>query len=83
MRNFSKIGDSIRDILGFNADSLYGTNNLSPDTVDNMSFDKICLERNTAPGMVFKGKRSIIFRNFTIDVDPGYKYIESFREGNQ
>ena len=29
--------------------------------------------------MIFKGKRSGIFLNFTMDVDPGYKYIETFR----
>ena len=29
--------------------------------------------------MIFKGKRSGIFHYFTMDVDPGYKYIENFR----
>ena len=29
--------------------------------------------------MIFKGKRSGVFHNFTMDVDPGYKYIEKFR----
>ena len=33
--------------------------------------------------MIFKGKRSGIFHNFTLDVDPGYKYIEIFRDGVQ
>ena len=31
--------------------------------------------------MVFKKKRSGIIHNFETDVDPGYKYIEKFREG--
>ena len=31
--------------------------------------------------MIFKGKRSGIFHNFTMDVDPGYKYKEKFRGG--
>ena len=31
--------------------------------------------------MIFKGKRSGIIHNFTMDVDPGYKYIEKFRGG--
>ena len=31
--------------------------------------------------MIFNGKRSGIFHNFTMDVDPGYKLIEKFRRG--
>ena len=33
--------------------------------------------------MIFKGKRSGIIFNFTMDVSPGYKYIEKFRGGVQ
>ena len=33
--------------------------------------------------MVFKGKASGIIHNLTMDVDPGYKYIEKFRGGVQ
>ena len=33
--------------------------------------------------MIFKRKRSGIIHNFTLDVDPGYKYIEKFRVGIQ
>ena len=33
--------------------------------------------------MIFKCKRSGIFHNFTLDVDPGYKYNENFRGGVQ
>ena len=29
--------------------------------------------------MIFEGKRSGIKHNFTMDVNPGYKYIEKFR----
>ena len=29
--------------------------------------------------MIFKGKRSGLIHNFTMDVDPGYKYFEKFR----
>ena len=32
-----------------------------------------------AQGMIFKGKRSTIIHNFTMDVDPGYKFIEKFQ----
>ena len=31
--------------------------------------------------MFFRGKRSGIIHNFTMDVDPGYKYTEKFRGG--
>ena len=41
------------------------------------------LETDIAQGMIFKGKRSGIIHNFTMDVDPGYKYIEKFRGGVQ
>ena len=33
--------------------------------------------------MIFKGKRSGKIHNFTLDVNPGYKYIEKFRDGVQ
>ena len=33
--------------------------------------------------MIFNSKRSTIIHNFTIDVDPGYIYIEKFRGGVQ
>ena len=33
--------------------------------------------------MIFKGKRSGIIFNFTMDVDPGYKYIEKLHGGVQ
>ena len=33
--------------------------------------------------MIFKGKRSGIIHNFTMDVDPAYKYIEKFQGGVQ
>ena len=34
------------------------------------------LECDVAQGMIFRGKRSVIVHNFTMHVDPGYKYIE-------
>ena len=33
--------------------------------------------------MIFRGKRSAIIHNFTVDVNPGYKFIEKFRGGVQ
>ena len=75
--------DSIKDLLGFNARTLYEEYTPSDNPVDILSFDNIFLECNIAQGMIFKGKRSGIIHNFTMDVDPGYKYIEKFRGGVQ
>ena len=75
--------DSIRNLLGFNKTTIYEEYNLSPNPVDILSFDNIFLQCNIAQGFLFKGKRSGIIHNFTMDVDPGYKYIEKFRGGVQ
>ena len=75
--------DSIRDLLGYNKTTIFEEYNLLPNPVDILSFDNIFLESDIARGMIFKGKRSGIIYNFTMDVDPGYKYIEKFRGGVQ
>ena len=73
--------DSIGSLLGFNKIQLYEEYNLSQNPVDILSFDNTFIETNIARGMIFKGRRSGIIHNFTMDVDPGYKYIEKFRGG--
>ena len=73
--------DSIRDLLGFKKTTIYEEYNLSPHPVDILSFDNIFLECNIAQVMIFKEKRTGIIHNFTMDVDPGYKYIKKFRGG--
>ena len=75
--------DSIRNFLGFNKTTIFEQYNLSPNPVDILSFDKIFLECNIAQGMIFRGERSGIIHNFTMDVDPGDKYTEKFRGGVQ
>ena len=75
--------DSIRERLGFNKTTIFEEYNLSPNPVDILSFDNIFLECNFAKGMIFRGKRSGIFHNFTMDIAPGYKYIEKVRGGIQ
>ena len=75
--------DSIRDLSGFNARTLYEEYTISNNPVDILSFDNVFIECNIARGMIFKGKRSRIIHNFTMDVDPGYKYIEKFHGGVQ
>ena len=66
--------DSIRDLLGFNARTLYEEYNLSTNPVDIISFNNIFIETDIAKGMIFKGKRSGIIMNFTMSVSPGYIY---------
>ena len=73
--------DSIRDLLGFNKTSIYEKYNLSPNPVDIISFDNIFVKSNIAQGMIFKGKRSVVIHNFTMTVNPGYKYVERFEGG--
>ena len=73
--------DSIRDLLGFNKTTIFEEYNLSPNPVDIPSFDNIFLECDIAQGMIFKGRKSNIIHNWTMTVDPGYKYIEKFSEG--
>ena len=73
--------DSIRDLLGFNARTLYEEDNLSANPVDILSFDNNFIERDIAQGIFFKGKRSGIIHNWTMTVDRGYKYVERFAGG--
>ena len=75
--------DSIGDLLGFNKTTIFEEYNLSPNPVDILSFDNIFIETDIAKGMIFKGKRTGINYNFTMDVDPGYKDIEKFYGGIQ
>ena len=73
--------DSIRDLLGFNKTSIYEKHNLSTNAVDKISFDNIFFESNIAQGVIFRGKRSGVIHNFTMTVNPGYKYVERFEGG--
>ena len=73
--------DSIRDLLGINATTLYEEYTPSKSPVDIISFYNIFLETDIAQGMSFKGKRSGILHNWTMTVDPGYKYVERFAGG--
>ena len=75
--------DSIKHLLGFNARTFCEEYTPPDNPVDILSFDNIFLECKIAQGMIFKGKRSGIIHNFTMDVDPGYKFIEKFRGGVQ
>ena len=75
--------DSIGELLGFNKTTIFEEYNLSPNPVDILSFDNIFIETDIAKGMIFKGKRTGVIMNFTMDVDPGYEYFEKFHGGVQ
>ena len=73
--------DSIRDLLGFNKTTIFEEYNLSSYPVDIISFDNIFIETDIAKGMIFRGKRSGIIHNWSMNVNPGYKFIERFSGG--
>ena len=73
--------DSIGSLLGSDETILYKEYNLSPNLVDVLSFDIMFIETGIAQGMIFKGRRSGIIHNFTMNVSPGYKFVEKFRGG--
>ena len=73
--------ETIRTILGFTARTVSEKYNLSDHPVDIISFNHIFVEYDIAQGMIVNGKRIHVIHNFTMDVDPGYKYIEKFRGG--
>ena len=75
--------DSIRDLLGFHAITLYEEYNLSSSPVDTLSIDNIFIHTDIAQGMIFKCKRSGRIHNLTMDVYPVYKFIEKLRGGIQ
>ena len=75
--------DSTRDVLGFRKTTIYEKYNQSRNPVDFLSFVNFFLECAIAQGMIFKGRRRGKIHKFTMDVDPGYKYIENFRGGIQ
>ena len=78
-----KPNDNIGFLLGFNKRTIYEEYNFSDNPVDRLSFDNIFLECNISQVMLFRGRRSGIIHNFTLDLHPGYKYIEKFRGGIQ
>ena len=76
-----KSDNSFGSLLGYNKRIINEEYNLSDNPVDILSFDNIFIECDIARGMIFNGKQTGIIHNFTMDVDPGYKYIEKFRGG--
>ena len=73
--------DSIGELLGFDKTTIYEEYNFSPNPVDIISFDSIFIECDIARGMIYRGKQSNIIHNWTMTVNPGYKYVERFFGG--
>ena len=73
--------ETIREVLGCKSKRISNEINNSDYPVDIISFDNIFIQTDIALGMLINGKRSGIIHNFTMDVDPGYRYIEKFRSG--
>ena len=72
---------SIGELLEFNKTTIYEEYNFSPNPVVIISFDKIFIECNIARGMIYRSKQSNIIHNWTLTVNPGYKYVERFFGG--
>ena len=73
--------DTLRDLLGFKPKVIHEKYTLSDHPVDILSFDKIFRECDVAQGKIFKGRISGSIHNWTKNVDPGYKYKDSFAGG--
>ena len=67
--------ESMRDLLANKPVELHEQDNLFDYPFDILSFDNIFIETNIAEGMIFKSRQTGIIHNFTMDVDPCYKYI--------
>ena len=73
--------DSIGNLLGFSKTTIYEEYKIPPNPVDIISFDNIFIECDIAKGMIYRGKQSNIIHNWTMTVNPGYKYVEQFFGG--
>ena len=73
----------MRDLSGSNASTLYEEYYLSPDPVDIFSLDYFFLETAIEKGMIFRGNRTGIIFNFTLNVGPVCKNIAKFGGGIQ
>ena len=62
---------------------IYEKFNLSANPVDKLTSDNPFLKTDDAHGIIFKDERSGEVQNFTMEVDPGYEFLENFRGGVQ
>ena len=69
---------NLRDVSGFKPRVIHEEYKVSQNPVDILSFDNSFLETEIANGTLIEGKLARVIHNFTMDLDPGYKYIEKF-----
>ena len=75
--------DTMRNQLKFKPVVLHEEYNLPHNPVDTLSIDNNFLETDMAQGMIFEGKRSKLFQNWTKTVNPGNTYVEKISAGIQ
>ena len=75
--------DTIKEVLGFKSKRISDEINNSDYPVDIIPFDNFSIETEIALGMIIDGKRTGVIHNFTLDVNRGYRYIETFHSGVQ
>ena len=68
-------------MLGFAKTTIYEEYNISPNPVDIISVDNTFIECDIARGIIYQGRQSNIIHNWTMTVNPGYKYVERFFGG--
>ena len=73
--------NSLRTLLGFNAEVMYENCNLSPHPVVTISLDNFFIETVNGKRILFKGKRTGIIQNFNMDFNPGFVCNENFHGG--
>ena len=73
--------DGIRDLLEFNANTIYEEYNSSPKHVDILSFHNVFIETDIAKGLIYKCKKAGILHNWSMKVNPGCKFVERFSGG--
>ena len=73
--------NSLRTLLGFNAEVMYEKYNLSPHPVVTISLDKFFIETVNAKRILIKGKRTGLIQNFNMDGNPGFVCNEKFHGG--
>ena len=62
---------------------MYEKFNLSPNQVDVISFANTFQETEFAQRMIFRGNCGQRNHNFSIDINPSYRYIEQLKGGFQ
>ena len=74
-------GDKIRSLFVLHETIIYREFNLSLNPVDILCFEKILLHCDIAKEMIYKQRRSGLTKTWTLTVNSGFKFVESFARG--